>query len=88
MTRSETSVIFKLRTRMLNLKNIFRNNAKGDTLCPRCLKEIDNEQHLFERRNQLEDLYQKHKNKSYEEIFGSKTKIDKLKEIVESIKKI
>ena len=73
---------------MINLKNNFRNNTNGDILCPRCHKEIDNEQHLFERCNQLEDLYWKYKIKSYEEIFESKTKMDRLKEIVEFIKEI
>ena len=57
LTRSEASIIFKLRTRMLNLKYNFGNNTKGDILCPRCHKEIDNEQHLFEGYKQLEDLY-------------------------------
>ena len=80
LTRSEASIIFKLRTRMLNLKNNFRNNTNGDILCPRCHKEIDNKQHLFERCIQLEDLYRKYKIKSYEEIFESKTKIGRLKE--------
>ena len=51
---------------MLNLKNNFRNNTKGDILCLRCHNE--NEQYLFERCNQLEDLYQKYKIESYEEI--------------------
>ena len=53
LTWSEASIIFKLRTRMLNLKNNFRNNTNWDILCPRCYKEIDNEQHLFEQCNQL-----------------------------------
>ena len=56
---------------MLNLKNNFRNNTKGDILCPRCHKEFDNEKHLFKRCNQLEDLYRKYKIKSSEEIFES-----------------
>ena len=73
---------------MLNLKNNFRNNTNGDILCPRCHKENDNEKHLFERCNQLEDLYRKCKIKSYEEIFESKTKIGRLKEIAEFIKEI
>ena len=73
---------------MINVKNDFRNNTNGDILCPRCHKEIDNEQHLFERCNQLEDSYRKYKIKSYEEIFESKTKMDRLKEIVEFIKEI
>ena len=73
---------------MINVKNDFRNNTNGDILCPRCHKEIDNEQHLFERCNQLEDSYRKYKIKSYEEMFESKTKMDRLKEIVEFIKEI
>ena len=73
---------------MINVKNDFRNNTNGDILCPRCHKEIDNEQHLFERCNQLEDSYRKYKIKSYEEIFESKTKISRLKEIAELVKEI
>ena len=57
--------MFKLRTRMLKLKTNFRNNTKGDILCPKSHKETVNEQRLFERCNQLEDLYQKYKIKSY-----------------------
>ena len=88
LTQSEESIIFKLRTSMLNLKNNFRNNTKGDILYLRCHKEIDNEQHLFERCNQLDDLYRKYKISSYEEIFDSKMKMDRLKEIVEFVKEI
>ena len=64
---------------MLNLKSNFRNNTKGDILCPRCRKEFDNEQHLFEQCSKSEDLYDEYKIDSYEEIFESKTKIDRLK---------
>ena len=71
---------------MLNLKNNFRNSTNWYILCPRCHKEIGNEWHLFEQCNQLEDLYRKYRIKSYEEIFESKTKMDRLKEIVEFIK--
>ena len=55
--------------------DLFRNNTKGGILCPRRHKEIDNEQHLFERCNQLEDLFRKYKIESYEKIFESKTKM-------------
>ena len=88
LTQSEASIIFKLRTRIINHKNNFRNNTNGNILCPRCHKEIDNEQHLFEWCNKLEDLYWKYKIKSYEDIFESKMKMDRLKEIVEYIKQI
>ena len=73
---------------MLNFKNDFRNKTQREILYPRCDKEIHNEQHLFDRCNQLEDLYRKYKIKSYKEIFGSKMKMDRLQEIVEFIKKI
>ena len=52
LTRAEASIIFKLKTIMLNFKNNFRNNTKEDILCPKCYKEIDNEQHLFQQCNQ------------------------------------
>ena len=45
LSRSDASIIFKLRSRMLPL----RNNCKGnhDTNCQRCRNESDDEQHLF-----------------------------------------
>ena len=73
---------------MLNFKNNFRNNTKGDILYPRCHKEIDNEQQLFERCNQVDNLCRKYKIRSYEEIFESKMKMDRLKEIAEFVKEI
>ena len=33
---------------MLGPKNNFRNSKKGDILCPKCHREIENEQHLFQ----------------------------------------
>ena len=36
LSRSEASTIFKLRTRMIHLKNNLRNIYKHDILCPRC----------------------------------------------------
>ena len=35
LSRSEASTIFKLWTRIINLKNDFRNIYKHDILCPR-----------------------------------------------------
>ena len=47
LSKSEASMLFKARTRMLNLKNNYKNHYKEDLLRPRCHQETDNEQHLF-----------------------------------------
>ena len=60
LSRSEASTIFKLRTRMIHLKNNFRNIYKHDILCPRCKKEQDMEEHLFGKCEKLNDLYIKY----------------------------
>ena len=59
---------------MINVKNDFRNNTNGDILCPRCHKEIDNEQHLFERCNQLEDSYRSIKLRAMKKYLSLKRK--------------
>lgn len=69
LTRSETSLIFKSRTRMLNLKENFKNNYKNDLKCPRCKEETDSETHLFENCKPLKKLYEKFNIKQFEEIF-------------------
>ena len=38
LSRPEASTIFVLRTRMIHLKNNFRNIYKHDILCPQCKK--------------------------------------------------
>ena len=62
LSRSEASTIsdFKLRTRMIHLKSIFRNIYKHDILCPRCKKEHDMEEHLFGKCEKVKDLYIKY----------------------------
>ena len=47
LSRSEASTIFKLHTRMNNLKNNFRNTYNHDNLCSRSKKEEHVEEHLF-----------------------------------------
>ena len=66
LSRSETeaSPIFKLHTRMIHIKNNFRNIYEHDNLCPRCKKEQDMEEHLFGKCEKLKDLYIK-----YEKVF-------------------
>ena len=73
---------------MLNLRNNFRNTAKGKIECPRCHQERDDENHLFERCTQLKLLYTKYKITTYEEIFDARVKMDRLKEIIDFIKEV
>ena len=56
LSRSEASTIFELRTRMINLKNNFRNIYKHDNLCPRCKKEQDVEENLLGKSEKLKAL--------------------------------
>ena len=52
LRQSDAIVIFKLRTRMTNLKNNFQGKYQ-DNNCPRCLREPDDEEHLFISCSQL-----------------------------------
>ena len=47
LTRSQTSTIFKARTRMLPTKNNYRNMYKNNT-CRACEAEIETQQHVLE----------------------------------------
>ena len=71
LSKSEASTIFKLRTRMIHLKNSFRNIYKHNILCPRCKKEQDMEEDLFGKCEKLKDLYIKYSILGYEEIFNN-----------------
>ena len=57
LSRSEASTIFKLPTRMIHLKNNFRNIYKHDILCPRCKKVQDMEELVFPKCEKLKHLY-------------------------------
>ena len=71
LSRSEASTIFKLRTRMIHLKNNFRNIYKHDILCPRCKKQQDVEEHLFGNCEKLKSFYIKYNILEYEEVFSN-----------------
>ena len=88
LLRSEASTIFKLRTRMINLKNNFRNIYKHDILCPRCKKEQDMEENLFGECEKLEDLYIKYNILGCEEVFNNNINIERLKQIVKFIEEL
>ena len=46
LQQKQTRILFKLRTRMINVRNNFKNKYE-DLMYPRCKKEIDDEKHLF-----------------------------------------
>ena len=88
LSRSEASTILKLHTRMIHLKNNFRNIYKHDILCPRCKKEQDVEEYLFGKCEKLKDLYMKYNMLEYEEVFNSNIAIERLKQIVKFIEEL
>ena len=79
LSRSEASVIFRLRTRMLPLKN--NMNSSGDVSCPRCHTAPDTEIHLIEECGELKDLRTKFHVESYNEVFTT-TNLSRLGAIV------
>ena len=87
LPRSDASTIFKLRTRMIHLKNNFRNIYKHDILCPQCKKEQDMEEDLFRNYEKLKDLYIKYNILGHEEVFNNIT-IERLKQIVKFIEEL
>ena len=71
LPRSDASTIFKQSTRMIHLKNNFRNIYKHDILCPQCKKEQDMEEDLFRNYEKLKDLYIKYNILGHEEVFNN-----------------
>ena len=82
LSRSETSAFFKLHTRMIHLKNHFRNIYKHNVLCPLYKKKQDVEEHIFAKCKKLKELYLKHDILEYEEVFDENITVEKLKQIV------
>ena len=60
LQQSDAIVIFKLRTRMTNLKNNFHWKYQ-DNNCPRCLYQPDDEERLLSYCAQFGSLYQKYR---------------------------
>ena len=58
--RSEVSLLIKARSRMLNLKNNFNGQFKGDVSCPRCDLGIDDQNHVFNSCAKLKNLHEKY----------------------------
>ena len=80
LQHSDAIVIFKLQTRMTNLKNNF--HRKYQDKCSRCLHEPDDEEHLFSSCSQLGSLHQKYRITNYYEVFEIDVTVERYKEIV------
>ncbi len=48
MTRNQASTVFQARTRMLDVKNNFRNKYK-DVICRFCAIDIETQEHVLEK---------------------------------------
>ena len=83
LQQSDAIVIFKLRTKMTNLKNNFHWKCQGNS-CPRCLHELDDEQHLFSSYSQLDSLYRK--SRTTNEVFENDVTVERYKEIVSFVR--
>ena len=83
LKQSEAIVIFKPRTKMTNLKNNFHWKCQGNS-CPRCLHELDDEQHLFSSYSQLDSLYRK--SRITNEVFENDVTVERYKEIVSFVR--
>ena len=82
---SRSDGIFKLRSRMLPL----RNNCKGnrhDTNCQRCRNGSDDEQHLSSVCSSLVNLRSKYEITSYLEVFQNNVTLDRLSKICSFIR--
>ena len=51
LKQKQTRILFKLRTRMINVRNNIKNKYE-DLMCTRCKKEIDDEKYLQNVKNQ------------------------------------
>ena len=81
LQQSHAIVIFKVRTRMTNLKNNFHRKYQ-DNNCPRCLHGPDGEEHLFSSCSQIGSQYRKYRITNYYGVFENDLTIERYKEIV------
>ena len=72
---------------MKNLKNNFHGKYQ-DNNSPRCLREPDDEEHLFSSCSQLVSLNQKYRITNYYEVFENDVTVERYKEIVSFMKEI
>ena len=84
MTRSQASIVFKARSRMLECKGNYKNKYKGSITCRACQKEEETQQHIL---SECTAIHEKNDTKvTIEEIFTEET--NELKQTVEKIQLI
>ena len=59
LQQKQGRILFKLRTRMISVRNNFKNKYE-DLMCPKCKKEIDDEKHLFTKCEKLANMQNKY----------------------------
>ena len=69
LQQKQTRILFKLRTRMINARNNFKNKYE-DLMCPRCKKERDDENHLFAKCERSADMQNKYNINDPNEVFN------------------
>ena len=78
----QAKIIFKIRTRMLNVKNNFKNGYV-DLSCPVCKIDEDSQEHMLTKCLKLEN---KITSKEYRSLFGCDE--EKMAEVVKKVEKI
>ena len=84
LKQKKAIIMFTLRTRMINLRNNFRNKYQ-DYMCPRCENDIDDEEHLFNKCEKLKALRKKYDINNYFEVFDEQITIERMMAIVNFI---
>ena len=69
LQQKQARILFKLRTRMISVRNNFKNKYEY-LMCPRCKKEIDDEKHLFTKCEKLVDIQNKYNRNDPNEEFN------------------
>ena len=69
LQQKQSRILFKLRTKMINVRNNFKNKHE-DLMCPRCKKEIDDEKHFFIKCEKLTNLQNKYNINDHNEVFN------------------
>ena len=84
LQQKQARILFKLRTRMISVRNNFKNKYE-DLMCPRCKKEIDDEKYLFTKCEKLADIQNKYNINDPNEVFNeglSKERIIKIAKFI------
>ena len=85
LQQERVRVLFKVRTRMISVRNNFKNKYE-DLMCPRCKKEIDDEKHLFTKCEKLVDIQNKYNINDPNEVFNeglSKERMTKVAKFID-----